>query len=153
MVKDTARQVLEIVPLVMRNIRSEFRAERSRDLSIAQFRALAYINNNDGVSLSSLAAHIGISLPSMSKSIDGLVGRGLVLRSPHREDRRRICLQLTAAGKDELKAAYSHTETFLVEKISGLVKQDLDTLQQSMRILGRLFAAADPHNTLSTTKE
>src|ERR1041385_8673228 len=115
-VEDTAQQMLEVVPLVMRTIRSEFRGQRSRDLSVAQFRALAFIKSNDGSSLSSLATHIGLTLPSMSKLIDGLVSRGLVARSSHQQDRRKICLQLTRAGKTELEAAYDHTQAFLVQK-------------------------------------
>jgi len=149
-IEDTARQVLETVPAVMRTIRAEFRSQRSRDLSVAQFRALAYIKNNDGASLSSLAAHIGLTLPSMSKLIDGLVGRGLVTRSSDREDRRKICLQLTDTGKNELEAAYDHTQAFLVDKISSLAKEDLDTVSRSMQILKSLFIA--DHSEKSTLK-
>src|SRR5690242_4427095 len=111
-VEETAQQILEIVPIVMRTIRAEFHEERSSDLSVAQFRALAYIKNNDGASLSSLAAHIGLTLPSMSKLIDGLVSRELVIRSSHSADRRKICLQLTGAGRSKLAAAYKHTQAF-----------------------------------------
>ena len=140
-IEDTAQQMLEVVPLVMRTIRSEFRGQRSRDLSVAQFRALAFIKSNDGSSLSSLATHIGLTLPSMSKLIDGLVSRGLVARNSHQQDRRKICLQLTRAGKTELEAAYDHTQAFLVQKISSLKKEDLDMVFCSMQILKSLFAA------------
>jgi MarR family transcriptional regulator for hemolysin len=140
-IEDAAQQVLEIVPLVMRTIRAEFRGQRSSDLSVAQFRTLAFIKNNDGASLSTLAAHIGLTLPSMSKLVDGLVSRGLVSRSSGRDDRRKICLQLTVAGQTELESAYSHTQTFLVNKISGLAKDDLNTIIRSMQILKNLFAS------------
>ena len=140
-VENTAGQMLEIVPLVMHTIRTEFRGQRSRDLSVAQFRTLAFIKNNDGASLSSLATHIGLTLPSMSKLIDGLVSRGLVARSSHQQDRRKICLQLTVEGKNELEAAYEHTQAFLVKKISGLKKEDLDIVFCSMQILKNLFIA------------
>ncbi len=138
-IENTAQQVLEIVPAVMRTIRAEFRTQRSRDLSVAQFRTLAYIKNNDGASLSSLATHIGLTLPSMSKLIDGLVSRGLVTRDLDQEDRRKICLCLTKTGKDELESAYEHTQTFLADKISGLAKEDLDIVSRSMQILKSLF--------------
>jgi DNA-binding MarR family transcriptional regulator len=152
-IENTAQQVLEIVPAVMRTIRAEFRSQRSRDLSIAQFRTLAYIKNNDGASLSSLAAHIGLTLPSMSKLTDGLVERGLVTRSSDREDRRKICLCLTGTGKSELEAAYQHTQTFLVNKISGLPKADLDTVSRSMQILKNLFISDHSENSALKTKK
>ena len=143
-VQETAHQVLEIVPAVMHTIRAEFRTQRSRDLSVAQFRTLAYIKNNDGASLSSLAAYIGLTLPSMSKLIDGLVGRGLVTRSSDLDDRRKICLCLTDTGKDELASAFEHTQSFLADKISALSKQDVDTLSRAMQILRSLFITDYP---------
>ena len=139
--EETAHQVLDVVPAIMRTIRTEFRGERSTNLSVPQFRTLAYIKDNNGASLSSLAAHIGLTLPSMSKLIDELVSRGLVVRNEHQEDRRKICLQLTPAGKKELEAAYEHTQAFLVKKLSGLAKEDLDTVLCSMEILSKLFVS------------
>ncbi len=152
-VQETAQQVLEVVPAVMRTIRAEFRGQRSRDLSVAQFRTLAYIKNNHGASLSSLAAHIGLTLPSMSKLIDGLVGRGLVGRSSDEADRRKICLCLTVTGKEELESAYEHTQAFLAERISGLPKEELDMVSRSMQILRNLFITDYlEHSTLKTKK-
>ena len=89
LVEETAHQVLDVIPLVMRTIRSEFRSQRSTELSVPQFRTLAFLRNNDGASLSSLANHLGLTLPSMSKLVDGLVSRGFVARTEHQGDRRR----------------------------------------------------------------
>lgn len=150
MIEATAQQVLDTIPLVMRTIRSEFRSQRSTDLSVPQFRTLAYIKNNDGASLSDLATHLGLTLPSMSKLIDGLVSRGFIARNEHRGDRRKIYLQLTAAGKSELEVAYDHTQTFLVNKFSGLAKEDLNTILCSMQILSNLFVS--DHLDKSTLK-
>ncbi len=150
--ENTAQQVLEIIPAVMRTIRAEFRSQRSRDLSVAQFRTLAYIKNNDGASLSSLAMHIGLTLPSMSKLIDGLASRGLVARASHQEDRRKLCLNLTSAGENELEAAYAHTQAFLVNKISGLSKEEIETVNRSMQILKSLFIAGLVENSTLKAK-
>ena len=149
-VEETAQQVLEVVPVVMRSIRTEFRGQRSLDLSVAQFRSLAYIKNNGGASLSSLATHIGLTLPSMSKLVDGLVSRGFVARSSHTEDRRKICLQLTATGRSELDSAYDHTQVFLVDMLSELSKEDLNTVNRSLQILKNLFGS--DHSKQPTSK-
>jgi DNA-binding MarR family transcriptional regulator len=143
LVEEAARQVLDTIPLVMRTIRAEFRSQRSNDLSVPQFRALAYINSNDGSSLSSLANHIGLTLPSMSKLVDGLVSRNLVAREEYLEDRRRICLRITPQGKSELEAVHDHTEAFLADKISGLTQEDLAKITQSLQILKNLFVSID----------
>lgn len=137
--QDAARQVLEGVPAVMRIIRTQFRTHRRADISVPQFRAMGYIDRNEGASLSDLATHIGLTLPSMSKLIDGLVGRKLVTRAAHNRDRRRICLSLTPLGRAELRAAHRSTEKFLADRMSGLPEQDLRTISQALDTLTGLF--------------
>src|SRR5512141_267802 len=138
-VQGTAQQVLDAVPLVMRTIRAQLRRHRRDDISVPQFRAMGYINLNDGASLSDLASHIGLTLPSMSKLIDGRVSRKLVTRSAHTGDRRRICLSLTPLGREQLKAAHQSTEKFLAARMSALADEDLTTISHAMNILKGLF--------------
>ena len=139
-VQEAARQVVEAVPLVMRTIRTQLRTHRSTDISVPQFRTMSYIDLNAGASLSDLASHVGLTLPSMSKLIDGLVSRKLVGRVSDSSDRRRICLSLTSLGRDELKAAHRFTESYLVEAMSGLNDEDLRTIMRAMAVLKGLFA-------------
>ena len=99
-----AQEILEVVPAVMRAIRAEMRRHRTADLSVPQFRALAFINGKADASLSDVAEHIGLTLPSMSKIIEGLVTRKLVTRQTHPTDRRRLMLALTARGQTALQS-------------------------------------------------
>ncbi len=135
-----AQQVLEAVPMVMRTIRSQLRAHRRADISVPQLRAMGYIDARDGASLSDLANYIGLTLPSMSKLIDGLVSRKLVTRSAHALDRRRICLSLTPLGREELRAAHRFTEKYLGEKLSALDEDELQSIVHSMQLLEGLFS-------------
>jgi len=68
---ECARQVLETVPLVMRTVRAEMRRRRTADLSVPQFRTLNFLNRQAGASLSQVAEHIGLTLPSMSLLVEG----------------------------------------------------------------------------------
>ena len=77
---ECARQILEIVPMVMRAIRTEIRSHRGSELSVPQFRVLIFLNRHEGASLSDIAEHLGLTLPSTSKMIDGLVARNMVTR-------------------------------------------------------------------------
>jgi DNA-binding MarR family transcriptional regulator len=138
-VQGTAQQVLEAVPLVMRTIRTQLRRHRRADISVPQFRAMGYIDRNAGASLSDLASHIGLTLPSMSKLIDGLVSRKLVSRIADTGDRRRICLSLTPLGREQLKAALKSTEKFLADRMSALPDEDLRSISHAMNILKGLF--------------
>lgn len=143
-----ARQVMEAVPLVMRTIRAQLRSHRRLDISVPQLRAMGYIDQNDGASLSELASFIGLSLPSISKLIDGLVARRLVTRVSASLDRRRICLSLTALGRDELRSARRSTERYLAERLAGLDQAELEALARAMQLLNELFEQEAQASTL-----
>lgn len=137
--EETAREVLETVPSIMRAIRAEMRAHRAADLSVPQFRALAFLNRHPGASLSELADHIGLSLPSASKLMDGLVARKLATREMHAGDRRRITLVLTARGRATLEAARRSTQSRLAERLSALSGTERAAVVRAMHILRPIF--------------
>jgi DNA-binding MarR family transcriptional regulator len=138
-VQNTAHQVLEAVPLVTRAIRAQLRRHRGADISVPQFRSMGYLDVNNGASLSDLASHIGLTMPSMSKLIDGLVSRGLVNRVHDSHDRRKVCLSLTPPGREQLRSAHRSTEKFLAERMSALPDDELNSISQAMDLLKRLF--------------
>lgn len=136
---ECASELLDLVPLIMRRIRSQVRSGGTADLSIAQFRTLAFISISQEPSLSDVADHIGLSLPSMSKMIDQLFSRGLVVRTTHPSDRRRIILDVTQAGKKLLEAARQTTETLLARTLGPLSTQDRKTVCDALHLLRPLF--------------
>jgi DNA-binding MarR family transcriptional regulator len=138
-VDECAALMLDTVPLVMRAIRAEMRSHRSPDLSVPQFRALLFLHRQPGASLSAIAEHVGITLPSMSKLVDKLVTRGLVDRQEAAEDRRRVTLTLTAQGQSVLAMALRATQSRLAEKLDVLSPAEQITLMQAMRILRPIF--------------
>ena len=117
-----------------------FREKRVGDLSMAQFRTLAFVDVNQGASLSDTAGHIGVSLPSMSKLVDTLVNHKLLTREMHGQDRRRICLALTAKGKRELDEAYQHTQSFFTDKFAELTDEERTQVTEAINIMKNLFA-------------
>ncbi len=46
--EQAARELLEVVPIITKDIRSEMRSRRSSDLTVPQFRTLAFVNRNVG---------------------------------------------------------------------------------------------------------
>jgi DNA-binding MarR family transcriptional regulator len=140
--ENCAREVLEVVPLVMGTIRGEMRQHRRSDLSVPQFRVLAYLDQHQGTSLSAVAEFIGLTLPSMSKLVDGLVARELVTRKMCEDDRRRMRLALTASGQSALQISRNGTQTRLSEALDGLSSAERETIAQAMRTLRRVFTPA-----------
>lgn len=136
--KATARAMLGGVPLAMRSIRAEMR-RHAWDLSVPQFRVLGFVHRHRGTSLSDVAGHIGLTMPSMSKLVDGLVERKLVKRHSHPDDRRRITLELTAGGLALWQSAREHTLILLAERMATLNRDERVIVGRAMRIFQRLF--------------
>jgi DNA-binding MarR family transcriptional regulator len=136
-----AQEVLEVVPVVMRTIRAELRRHRAADLSIPQFRTLAFIDRQTDASLSDVAEHIGLTLPSMSKIVEGLVVRKFVTRQTHATDRRRMMLALTARGQTALQTSREATRACLAEDLATLSQRQRDTIAQAMEILRPVFTS------------
>lgn len=140
MVEECAGAVFDTVPLVMRAIRAEMRSHRSPDLSVPQFRALLYVSRHAGTSLSDVADHIGLTLPSTSKLIDRLVGRELVTRTHAPHDRRRMTLRITPTGQAVLDAAAQATQARLMEQMAAFSADECAVVTEAMRLLHRVFA-------------
>ena len=136
---ECAREVLEVVPLVMRTIRTEMRRHRAPELTVPQYRTLAFVNRNEGTSLSGAAEHIGLTLPSMSKLMDGLVTRGLVTRETHAGDRRRITLALTPHGRTMLQSAHQAAQNCLARRLAELSVAERAMVTQAMLALRPIF--------------
>ncbi len=89
------------------------------DLTLPQYRVLGILG--DGCEAASvLAQKLAVSRPSVTGVVDGLVGRGLVRRDHIADDRRRIDVGLTDAGRLVLAAADAAVEERL-ERINQLL--------------------------------
>jgi DNA-binding MarR family transcriptional regulator len=137
---ECAHEVLDVVPLAMRVIRKQLRLHSAQLLSVPQFRTLLFINRNRGASLSEVADHIGLTLPSMSVLVDGLVTRNFVTRRTHQDDRRRVDLTLTERGETTLDIATRATHDHLKSQFSRLSETERSTVVRSMRILRQVFS-------------
>lgn len=135
-----AREVLEVVPLVMRGIRKQLRKHGAQVLSVPQFRTLLFISSHKGVSLSEVAEHIGLTMPSMSVLVDGLVTHNFVIRRTHQDDRRRMTLMLTERGEVTLRKAREGTQAYLIERLNPFSEAERGIVIRAMRILRQVFS-------------
>lgn len=134
-----ARALLEITPAIVQAIRVRMRAARLHELSVPQFRTLAFIGRHPGCSLSDAAEFIGLTLPSMSVLINGLVEAGLVLRQTSLLDRRRVTLNLTGTGASVYAHALEGTLAWLSQQLEPLPEADKQTVLRAMEILRPQF--------------
>src|ERR1700692_1280816 len=70
------------------------------DLSFTQLKALCALETDgEERSVKALAESLGVSLPAMSRAVDGLFERGFVRREEDTVDRRMKRVRLTDAGR------------------------------------------------------
>jgi DNA-binding MarR family transcriptional regulator len=79
--------------------RARARVETDATLSPSQFDLLyPLLDAGSALGLRELARAAGVSSPTATRMLDGLQVRGLVTRERSAEDRRAVCLALTAEG-------------------------------------------------------
>jgi DNA-binding MarR family transcriptional regulator len=140
--EECARATLDIVPDLMRTIRSGLRRLNLPDLTVPQFRILNFIGHNPQASLTDLADHIGLTLPTLSKMVDALVVRQLVTRETCIEDRRRVLLGLTPSGAAQLKAAIDSMQARMAEQLAVLSPEERGQVVNALSTLQTTFSRA-----------
>jgi DNA-binding MarR family transcriptional regulator len=134
-----AKQMIETVPLVMQFMRRQMRKASSRKLSIAQLRTLNFVSKHDLPSLSCAAEFIGLSLPAMSRLVDGLVKADLLTRRSCDDDRRHIRLAVTGLGQAALDESWKSTRARLADELAAMTAKERQAISAAMDILREKF--------------
>jgi DNA-binding MarR family transcriptional regulator len=97
-----------------------FRVLGEVGLSFTQMKALFVLAESEEMTVKDISARLSMSLPAMSRSVDGLVQRGFVARRENESDRRSKQIALLPAGRDVLNRLTAARETALVAFASEL---------------------------------
>jgi DNA-binding MarR family transcriptional regulator len=138
-VERCAEAVIEIVPLVMRFLRSEMRSQGSSWLSVPQLRSLIFLNRCPGSSLSNVADHLGVTRATASALVEKLVQLDLVYRTEDPQERRRHILNLTKSGVQQLNKVRAATCQSVAEVLANLSATQLQEIQAGLTLLGDTF--------------
>lgn len=106
------------------------RAERAR------IKLLGAIGKNEPATLNEVAAAVKRGAPAVSRSVDALVRSGLVERSADPDNRRRLAIRLTEAGRQEIVDGFK-TGTALQARLERLAQSELRAVERAIEILER----------------
>jgi MarR family transcriptional regulator for hemolysin len=130
--------LMEVIPRAMTVLRTELRSRRGTGLTVPQFRVLIHLRKAE-ITNKYLAETLGVSVPSMSRLVAGLVERQLVCRTVTKLDRREFKLSLTPAGETLVSDIREKSIQDLAKKISSLDHKDQDSLRSAIFIMAQIF--------------
>jgi DNA-binding MarR family transcriptional regulator len=93
------------------------------------------------MSVGDLAAAEKVQPPSMTRTVNALVERGLIARAPRPDDRRIVVVDLTEAALRVLEDSRRRKEAWLNRILAELTPEERQTLRDAAPILERLSHA------------
>jgi DNA-binding MarR family transcriptional regulator len=126
-------------PSVLRLSRQLRRQSHQLGLSPIDAMVLGRVKLTDGIGLSELADAEQISRPTMSAQVKRLEAAGfLARRAPDAEDRRRVGLTLTPAGRKALEAVRRRRNDWLAQRLAALTPEARASLTGALAALAQL---------------
>lgn len=106
-------------------------------ISLSQLKALGVIDDGGELSLKAVGESLGLSLPAVSRAVEGLVKRGWVTREECAEDRRSKIVRITPEGSARIAEIAELRMSGLVDFVASLNQEELDALAPALELLAR----------------
>ena len=105
-------------------------------LSLTQLKVLQLLAEGPGEhALKELTEHLALSLPAVSRAVDGLVQRDLIRRTEDAEDRRMKRVALTPKGTDLAADLVRLRFQGLDEFVAGLTAKQRAALDRALALI------------------
>lgn len=122
---------------LLRKLRRE---DAASGLNAPRLSALSVIVFAGPVTLGNLAAAEQVRPPTMTRIVDALAERGLVVKKRNAQDARSTLIQATAAGKKLLMRGRERRVRALAEQIAKLEGEEHAVLERAGEILRKVIA-------------
>ena len=116
---------------------------RRFDVSLTEWRVCAALHHAPHQRLSQLAEHTSAEPSTLSRLVDGLLQRGLLVRDRSDEDGRALALSLTDAGRDLTLRIIPLAQLFERVALGGLSSAQADALREMLRSVYANLAVLD----------
>jgi DNA-binding MarR family transcriptional regulator len=122
---DATRQILEALSAVTRQLaHASGGPDDGPPMTSTQRLALFETSIGGPLRLSELAERMGITAPTASRAVDGLVDLGLVERLPDPADRRAVRIDVTEPGRIDVEGRKARAAAALEPAVAALSAQD-----------------------------
>jgi DNA-binding MarR family transcriptional regulator len=135
--QQAAQAVLEIIPIIMRQIRQEI--QHHTDAPGDGHLPLLFVLKSEPHHLHELARKLGVSPPTMSNTITRMVKKGLISKSRSSQDGRKIVIELTEQGRQQLGGLHERAFSALAQNLSQQADPQLDAIIAGLEALRETF--------------
>ena len=139
--QEATTELLEVVNLVTQMFWADLRRS-DHAIELTQWATLRRINRSP-CTMSELARHKEVGLPTMSKSIEMLVRKGWVERWVDKTDRRQTLVRLTSHGRRVLADSRAHLEELLDQRLSKLTAVERNAVAAQLRRITEVLSPAE----------
>jgi DNA-binding MarR family transcriptional regulator len=112
-------------------------------LSLTEWRVCVALHHKAHQRLSDLALHTSTDPSTLSRVVDGLLQRGIVVRDRSDEDARALALSLTEAGRDLTLRIIPLAQVYERVSLSGLTAAQAESLRDMLRMVYDNLAVLD----------
>ena len=123
--------------LACMRISRRVRYESTQDVAPHQFSVMARLEDN-ALTPRELAEKERVSPPSMTRTVAGLVERGLVIRTDDPLDGRQVFISLTAQGRSLLGETRRRRDAWMATRLKGISADEREVLVKATAILTRV---------------
>jgi DNA-binding MarR family transcriptional regulator len=102
-------------------------------LTLNDWRVCAALRNNPHQRLMDLAQNTSVDASTLSRVVDGLLQRGLLVRERSSEDARAVALRLTPDGVDLLEKVIPLAQLYERVALAGIDAEQADLLRDMLR--------------------
>ena len=124
-------ELVDVVNLVTQLFWADLRRS-NQPIELTQWATLRRISRSP-CTMSALARHKGVGLPTISKSVEMLVRKGWVERWIDKTDRRQTLVRLTPAGRRVLADSRARLEELLDGRLAMLTAAERDALASQLQ--------------------
>jgi DNA-binding MarR family transcriptional regulator len=141
---DLVRQIPYLLARAGTRMGQAFSKElRQFDLSLTDWRVCVALHHKAHQRLSELAAHTSTEQSTLSRVVDGLLQRGLLLRDRSGEDARALALSLTDAGRELTLRIIPLAQLYERVSLAGLNATQAEALRHMLQKIYENMAMLD----------
>lgn len=130
---------------------------RQSGMTVPQILCLEAMHDADGcdgcdeLTAAMVAEVTQLSAPTVTRVIDSLEGSGLVVRERSKDDRRKICLMLTDAGREHIKESMVPLPDEFFTRLRKLKSHDRTMLLEALDQIAEMMHADELNSSTTCT--